>query len=156
MAHSLDWSVHVHSFLPLFVKFSTGFLLVRVGWPPSLLVWLCILHLFLFACIPMLLGFAFVYIVSLGLLWHVLAWMVDGWRLRLMKTCKKLDTSKLVKNWTWRFGKLVKNSQFSTGFLILDRPRKTGKKLNENWKKTARLCACRKLKKNCQAVFYAN
>ena len=147
MAHSLDGNVHVHSFLLFFVKFSTGFLLVRVGWPPSLLVWLCILHLFLFACIPMLLGFAFVYIVSLGLLWHVLAWMVDGWRLRLVKTCKKLDTS---------FWKTDKHSQFSTGFLFLDRPRKTGGKLNENWKKTARLCACRKLKKNCQAVFYGN
>ena len=94
----LSENIVAHSFLQVFCKFSTGFLLVRVGWPPSLLVWLCILHLFLFACIPMLLGFAFVYIVPLGLLWHVLAWMVDGWRLRLVKTCKKLDTSKLVKN----------------------------------------------------------
>ena len=55
-----------------------------------------------------------------------------------MKTGKKLDTSKLVKNWTWRFGKLVKNSQFSTGFLILDRPRKTGKKTKRKLKKTLR------------------
>ena len=100
-------NIVVHSFLQVFCKFSTGFLLGSLGDVVGM---------------PQ----------QQRHVWYVLAWMVDGWRLRLMKTCKKLDTSKLVKNWTWRFGKLVKNSQFSTGFLILDRPRKTGKKLNEN------------------------
>ena len=156
MAHSLDWNVHVHSFLPVFVKFSTGFLFVRVGWPPSLLVWLCILHWLLFACIPTLLVFTFVYIVSLGLLWHVLAWMVDGWRLRLVKTCKKLGTSKLVKNWTCRFGKLIKTHSFLPVFYFWTVRGKLVENLTKTEKKTARLCACRKLKKNCQAVFYGN
>ena len=49
----------------------------------------------------------------------------------------------LWENWctTW---------SFSTSFLNLDSEWKTCKKLIGNWKKTARLCACRKLKKTAR------